>query len=67
MLSEKHQDENLQDNVDGKISASERRILLTKWCGEACANNINHDSVIRGFKKCGLSINLDGSENHERG
>ena len=20
---------------------------------------------IRGFKKCGLSINLDGSENHE--
>ena len=30
MLSEKHQDENVQDYVDGKISASERHILLTK-------------------------------------
>ena len=39
---EKHFQENLTVYVEGKISASERRVLLTKWVGnawdEVCSN-----------------------------
>ena len=62
-MSEKHLNENLDKYTDGKISASERRILMTKWVGEAWANT-NQDMVQRSFKKCGISLALDGSENH---
>ena len=57
-------EENLEDYVGGKISASERRILMTKWRGKAW-ENISRSSVLRGFKKCGLSTDVDGSENQE--
>ena len=33
-MSERHLNENLQKYRDGKISASERRVLMTKWVGE---------------------------------
>ena len=36
---------------------------MTKWVGEAWANT-NQDMVRRSFKKCGISLDLDGSENH---
>ena len=46
------------------MSASERRILITKWVANAwqkvCSDK---DMVIHSFKKCGISVNLDGSEN----
>ena len=57
-------EENLEDYFGGKISASERRVLMTKWCGEAWEST-SRSSVVRGFKKCGLSTNVDGSENQE--
>ena len=57
-------EENLEDYVGGKISPSERRILMTKWCGEAWEIT-SRNSVVRGFEKCGLSTNVDGSENQE--
>ena len=47
-----------------KESASERRILTTKWCGETW-ESISRSSVVSGFKKCGLSTNVDDSENQE--
>ena len=35
---------------------------MTKWVGEVRKMK---DSIIRSFKKCGLSVALDGSENDE--
>ena len=55
--------ENLDDYVHGNFSAKQRRILLTAWIGEAweetCANK---DMIIRGFRKRGISVAVDGSE-----
>ena len=49
--------------TEGKITASDRRILITKWCGNAW-DQLNEESIRRGFKKCRLSTSLDGSEKH---
>ena len=50
--------------VEGKISASERRVLLTTWVGnawdEVCSNK---EMLERSFKKCGINVKEDGSEN----
>ena len=63
---EDHLDRNLDQYVDGKINGSQRRVFMTKWVGEACSKvGRMKDSVIRSFKKCGLSMALDGSENDE--
>ena len=57
---------NLDQYVDGKINASQRRVLMTKWLGEAWSKvGKMKDSIIRSFKKCGLSVALDGSKNDE--
>ena len=47
-----------------KFSASQRRILMTNWVGQAW-NKISgmKESIKRSFKKCGLSVALDGFEN----
>ena len=61
---EKHLQENLTMYVEGKISESERRVLLTTWVGnawdEVCSNK---EMLQRSFKKCGINIKEDGSEN----
>ena len=62
-MSGRHLNENLEKYTDEKISASERRVLMTKWAGDAWVNT-NQDMVRRSFKKCGISLALDGSENH---
>ena len=65
-MFEDHLDKNLDQYVDGKINASQRRVLMTKWVGEAWSKvGKMKDSIIRSFKKCGLSVALDGSENDE--
>ena len=50
--------------VEGKISASEHRVLLTKWVGnawdEVCSNK---EMLQRSFKKCVINIKEDGSKN----
>ena len=52
--------------VDGEINASQRRVLMTKWVGEAWSKvGKMKDSIIRSFKKCDLSMALYGSENDE--
>ena len=39
---------------------------MTKWVAEAWKEiNRNKETVIRSFKKCGLSLTLDGKENDE--
>ena len=65
-LATSHMQENLDDYVHGNFSAKQRRILLTAWIGEAwektCANR---DMIIRGFRKCGISVAVDGSEDND--
>ena len=65
-MFEDHLDKNLDQYVDGKINASQRRVLTTKWVGEAWSKvGKMKDPIIRSFKRCGLSVALDGSENDE--
>lgn len=64
---EKHLDENLDRYAEGNLTASERRVLTTKWVGNAwetlCKNN--KEMVIRSFVKCGITNKLDGSEDDQ--
>ena len=61
---EKHLDENLNDYVEGKLTASKRRILTTKWVAIKWEKVMqDKETVIRSFKKCGITTNVDGSEN----
>ena len=64
---EKHNvNENLDLYVKGLITASERRILLTKWVGSAWEEiSSNRDLVYRSFRKCGISVAIDGSEDDD--
>ena len=63
---EKHLDENLDRYVEGKLTASERRVLTTKWVGNAWEKLYeNKDMIIRSFVKCGITSNVDGSEDDQ--
>ena len=58
-LFEDHLDKNLDQYVDGKINASHWRVLMTKLVGEAWSKvGKMKDSIIRSFKKCGLTVAL---------
>ena len=60
---EKHLEENLQRYTEGKISAFQRRVLVTKWVGKAWAEvGSIRDMVANSYKICGISLPLDGSE-----
>ena len=50
-----------------KYTASERRILITQWVGEAWEQLSNElkESVVWSFRICGITIALDGSEDHD--
>ena len=63
-LFEDHHDKHLELYVEGKLPASQRRIFMTKWVGQAWKKiSRMKESIIRSFKKCSLSVALDGSEN----
>ena len=49
----------------GRITASERRIHFTKWVGKAWEEISAKDMIIRSFKKCGISVAVDGSEDDQ--
>ena len=58
-LFEDHLYKNLNQYVDSKINASQRRFLLAKWVWEALSKvGKMKDSIIRSFKKCGLLVAL---------
>lgn len=47
------------------ISASERRILFTKWLGNAWTKmRARQNQITTAFKACGMYNSIDGSENH---
>ena len=61
-----HLQDNLEGYLHGKFTAGERRVLLTKWVGEAWEQlSLNKEIAVRAFKKCGISVAADGSENYE--
>ena len=63
-LFEYHLDKHLELYVEGKLSASQRIILITKWVGQAWKTITGmKQSIIRSFIKCGLSVALNGFEN----
>ena len=65
-LFEDHLDKKLDQYVDVKINASQRRVLMTKWVGEVWSKvRKMKDCIIHSFKKCGFSVALDGSKNNE--
>ena len=50
--------------MNGNILA-ERRILATKWVANSWAYIIEIKHIVtRGFKKCGINVALDSSEDH---
>ena len=68
-IVERHQNQHMHENVslyvEGKITASQRRVLITKWVGQAWAEVCtNKDMVCRAFAKCGISVPIDGSKDH---
>ena len=61
-----HVQENLEQYLNGKFTASERRVLLTGWIGQAWEEiSSNKEMIVRSFKKCGISVAADGSEDSE--
>ena len=59
-------EDNLQKWEDGKITASEKRILITKWVGETWeiifkSGKYDPDKF---FEHTGCLLTLDGSEDH---
>ncbi len=58
--------DNLEQYLHGKFTAGERRVLITKWVGEAWEElSEDKDIAVRAFKKCGISTAADGSEDFE--
>ena len=65
-LATAHMQENLDGYVHGSFSTKQQRILLTAWIGEAWEETCsNRDMVIRGFRKCGISLPIDESEDDD--
>ena len=65
-LADQHIHDNLDAYVQGTISAKERRVLFTKWVGEAWERVCQQkEAVIRSFRKCGISLPIDGSMDSE--
>lgn len=65
-LATQHMQENLDDYVKGKITARERRILFTKWVGQAWEEISSMKAMIkRSFVKAGIAVAIDGSQDSE--
>jgi hypothetical protein len=66
-LADIYIDQNEREWVEGKYSISDRRVLLTKWVGQAWQDMHQEDSdMIRGaFEKVGLGLPIDGSQDHK--
>ena len=56
-LLEDHLDKKLDQYVDGKINASQRRVLTIKWVNGAWSKvGKMKDSIICSFTECNLSV-----------
>ena len=49
--------------IQGKITASERRVLISQWVGQAWEDlcHLHKDTIVRSLRKCGISLpNIEG-------
>lgn len=65
--SQEHYFEHTESWVEGKISAKERRILMSKWVGDAWdkISQLHQKSIQRSFAKCGIALPQNGSRDGE--
>ena len=62
-LQTKHMHNHLEQYVQNSLSASARRVLITKWVGAAWSQVSQKKEMVQSaFKKCGISVSIDGSE-----
>ena len=62
-FTSQHMQDYLQSYVQGKFDASSRRILFTRWVGQAWEEvSADREMVKRSFRKCGIVVAVDGSE-----
>ena len=67
---EEYEDQWIEEHFDeweaGKWSVGDRRVLLTEWVAKAFERvHLEHkDAIIACFKNVGLSLLVDGSEDH---
>ena len=55
-----HMQENLDAYVYGRINASARRVLITKWVGQAWEEVcVDKEMIARSFRKYGISVPID--------
>ena len=66
-LADIHYDENFEKWNKGSYTVGERRIMLAHWVGQAWRDiHRENASLIRQtFRKLGLSLAIDGSEDNE--
>ena len=62
-----HYEQNFKEWKAGQYSVSDRRVMLTKWVGQAWTElHKDHGELIRQtFRRVGLSLAVDGSEDRE--
>ena len=64
--SSRNTSENLHFYTENKLPVSERRVLTTKWVSEGWEKvSRNKEIIKRSFVKCGISHNLDGTEDND--
>jgi hypothetical protein len=62
-----HADKYYEKYKAGGFTVGDRRVLLTQWVAEAWKQlHVQYkDTIIQTFRRVGLSLNPDGSEDHE--
>ena len=55
-LQNEHMHQNLEKYVNGKVTAGQCRILISKLVGEAWAEALKTEMISRSFDKCGISV-----------
>jgi hypothetical protein len=66
-LADQYIDKNEREWVEGKYTVSQRRVLLTKWVGQAWDDMHTEDSdmIRQAFVQVGLGLPVDGSRDSE--
>ena len=65
-LTTQHVQDNLDAYVQGNVPATDRRVLFTKWVAQAWEEvSSNKGAIVWSFKKCGISLPIDGSQDSE--
>ena len=66
-LLEIHYDGHMDKWKEGSYSVGDRRIMITKWVGQAWREFHAEQShvIVKTFRKVSLSLTIDGSKDHE--